>query len=71
MPAGRAPGGLTMEGIAASFKLAWARFTLDVDLRIPGRGVTVLFGGSGSGKTSVLRCIAALVRPPPHAQDLQ
>ena len=64
MAARRSPGGLTMDGITASFKLGWARFTLDVDLSIPGRGVTVLFGRSGSGKTSVLRCIAGLERAP-------
>lgn len=35
-------------------------FTLDVDTEIPGHGVTAFFGRSGSGKTSVLRCIAGL-----------
>ncbi len=35
-------------------------FVLDVDLRLPGRGVTVLFGNSGCGKTSLLRGIAGL-----------
>jgi molybdate transport system ATP-binding protein len=39
-------------------------FTLDVDLRLPGRGITVLFGASGSGKTTVLRCVAGLERAP-------
>jgi molybdate transport system ATP-binding protein len=37
-------------------------FVLDVDLRLPGRGVTVLFGDSGCGKTSLLRGIAGLDR---------
>lgn len=37
-----------------------ADFTLDVDLRLPGSGITVLFGRSGSGKTSVLRGVAGL-----------
>ncbi|MDD5140117.1 MAG: ATP-binding cassette domain-containing protein [Verrucomicrobiales bacterium] len=32
------------------------------DLRIGG-GITVLFGASGSGKTTVLRCLAGLERP--------
>ena len=29
---------------------------------MPGRGVTGLFGASGSGKTTALRCIAGLCR---------
>jgi molybdate transport system ATP-binding protein len=37
-------------------------FRLDVDLELPGRGITALFGASGSGKTTVLRCVAGLER---------
>ncbi|MGI9250829.1 MAG: molybdenum ABC transporter ATP-binding protein [Pseudohongiellaceae bacterium] len=37
-------------------------FTLDIQLRIPATGVTTIFGESGSGKTSLLRCIAGLTR---------
>lgn len=37
-----------------------AGFSLEVDLRLPPAGITVLFGHSGSGKTSVLRCVAGL-----------
>ncbi|MCK9529581.1 MAG: molybdenum ABC transporter ATP-binding protein [Gammaproteobacteria bacterium] len=37
-------------------------FSVDVDLRLPGRGVTALFGPSGSGKTTALRLIAGLER---------
>lgn len=40
-------------------------FTLDVDLPLPGRGVTALFGPSGCGKTTLLRAVAGLVRPRP------
>ncbi|MFZ5567366.1 MAG: molybdenum ABC transporter ATP-binding protein [Pseudomonadota bacterium] len=39
-----------------------ADFDLQVDLQLPARGITVLFGASGSGKTSVLRCVAGLER---------
>lgn len=39
---------------------AFATFQLQVELTLPGRGVSVLFGQSGSGKTSLLRCIAGL-----------
>ncbi len=45
-------------------KLNRADFVLDVDLELPGRGITVLFGVSGSGKTSLLRCVAGLERTP-------
>jgi molybdate transport system ATP-binding protein len=35
-------------------------FALSVGLSLPGRGVTALYGHSGSGKTTCLRCIAGL-----------
>ncbi|WP_374416041.1 molybdenum ABC transporter ATP-binding protein [Ectopseudomonas oleovorans] len=49
--------------IRARFLVKHPGFTLDVDLDLPGRGVTALFGHSGSGKTSCLRCFAGLDRP--------
>ncbi len=52
-------------GIAACFTIEYpgqAGFRLEVDLALPGRGVSALFGQSGSGKTTVLRCIAGLER---------
>ncbi|MFI7836012.1 molybdenum ABC transporter ATP-binding protein [Pseudomonas asiatica] len=48
--------------IVARLKLARDDFTLDVDLHLPGRGISALFGHSGSGKTSCLRCLAGLER---------
>lgn len=48
--------------IHARFRLVHPGFALDVDLRLPGQGVTALFGHSGSGKTSCLRCVAGLER---------
>ncbi len=50
------------DGIRARFRLDYAGFVLDVDLQLPGRGVTALFGHSGSGKTTCLRCVAGLER---------
>jgi len=41
--------------ITARFQLDYGNFTLDVDLQLPGTGITVLFGHSGSGKTRLLR----------------
>lgn len=49
--------------IQARFKIKRCGFTLDVDLHLPGRGITVLQGSSGSGKTTVLRCMAGLEPP--------
>ena len=48
--------------VAARFALAWPDFALDVDLDLPGSGVTALFGQSGCGKTTLLRCMAGLER---------
>ena len=42
--------------------LTYSAFALKVDLQLPGRGVTALYGHSGSGKTTCLRCIAGLER---------
>lgn len=47
-------------------QLARAAFTLDVDLDLPANGIAVLFGVSGSGKTSLLRGVAGL-EPTPRA----
>jgi molybdate transport system ATP-binding protein len=53
------------QGIQARFRLSYDQvptrnFELDVDIDIPGQGITAIFGESGSGKTSFLRCIAGL-----------
>ncbi|RRJ83511.1 molybdenum ABC transporter ATP-binding protein [Aestuariirhabdus litorea] len=45
-----------------SFHSRLGEFDLDLSLSLPERGVTALFGRSGSGKTSLLRCIAGLHR---------
>lgn len=49
-----------MSAIAARFKLDYSGFGLDVDLALPGHGVTAVFGPSGCGKTTLLRCMAGL-----------
>ena len=41
---------------------SYSGFSLDLDLQLPGKGVTALYGHSGSGKTTCLRCIAGLER---------
>lgn len=47
-------------GIQARFACHFGAFTLDVDLNLPGSGLTALFGHSGCGKTTLLRCMAGL-----------
>jgi molybdate transport system ATP-binding protein len=53
---------MTTSAITARLALARAGFTLDVDLRLPGHGISALFGPSGCGKTTVLRALAGLER---------
>ena len=53
-----------MSQIRATFRIDRGDFKLDVDLALPGHGVTALFGHSGSGKTTVLRAIAGLEHAP-------
>jgi len=49
-------------GLKARFKVNYPGFDLDVSLDVPGRGITALFGHSGSGKTTCLRAVAGLER---------
>lgn len=49
-----------MSQLHARFTLQRADFALDLDLQLPGTGVSALFGASGSGKTTCLRAIAGL-----------
>lgn len=48
--------------IRAKFRVDRKGFQLDVDLKLPGSGITALFGQSGSGKTTCLRAMAGLER---------
>ncbi len=41
---------------------ARSRFELDVDFELAAKGITALYGQSGAGKSSILRCIAGLER---------
>lgn len=53
-----------MTEIVARFSTRLGDFSLDVDLQLPGQGVIALFGHSGSGKTTILRCLAGLEHVP-------
>ena len=48
--------------IRARFCVERGSFRLDVDVHLPGYGVSALFGHSGSGKTTCLRAMAGLER---------
>ena len=48
--------------ISVRYELQRRDFSLDVDVDIPMRGITGVFGESGAGKTALLRCIAGLER---------
>jgi molybdate transport system ATP-binding protein len=52
----------TSSALQIRLRLPRADFALDVDLFLPRQGISVLFGASGSGKTSLLRCVAGLER---------
>jgi molybdate transport system ATP-binding protein len=48
--------------IHARYDLERGGFSLSVDIEIPMRGITGVFGQSGCGKTTLLRCMAGLER---------
>ena len=50
------------KGLVAALTLRRAASTIVLDVALPARGVTALFGPSGAGKTSCLRMIAGLER---------
>jgi molybdate transport system ATP-binding protein len=52
----------TPGAIRAAFRGTLGSFALDAAFDVPATGITGLFGRSGCGKTSVLRCIAGLQR---------
>ena len=52
--------------LSVTLSLARPDFSLEVELELPARGITVLFGPSGAGKTTILRCIAGLERARGH-----
>lgn len=55
---------MTENKLQIEYALRRDAFRLTVDLDLPMRGVTALFGPSGAGKTTLLRLVAGLEHPP-------
>lgn len=53
---------MSLAELTLNARLDRGGFALDVQLTLPGHGITALFGPSGSGKTSCLRVLAGLER---------
>ena len=49
-----------MSNLHLKIKMSRPVFKLDLDLQLPGLGITAIFGPSGSGKTTLLRAVAGL-----------
>ena len=54
----------TIPPIEVRLQLQRCGFALDIDMQLPGRGITALFGPSGCGKTTCLRAMAGLEHAP-------
>ncbi len=56
------PPAQTDSPVKVAFGLQRGSFAMQLDLHLPGRGVSALFGHSGAGKTTILRALAGLER---------
>jgi molybdate transport system ATP-binding protein len=50
--------------IHLQINIARSAFQLNLDIQLPGQGITAIFGPSGSGKTTFLRAVAGLEKNP-------
>jgi ATP-binding cassette subfamily B protein len=62
---GEAPPGLEIRDLTFCYPDAGSPALTGVSLQVPAGGTLGLFGATGSGKTTLVRCIARLYNPPP------
>ncbi len=60
--AGALPGSLLIKGLRKEYR-AGQPVLKDISLAIEGRGITAIIGPSGTGKSTLIRCINRLVDP--------
>lgn len=56
-------GGQPMNTLRVRFNKVLGNTQLNVDLTLPGKGITAVFGRSGAGKTSLINVISGLIAP--------
>ncbi len=57
-----------MNALDIDIRLSRGSFRLEANIRVPGDGITVVFGPSGSGKSSLLSAIAGLTECDGHVR---
>ncbi|EPP5811796.1 TPA: molybdenum ABC transporter ATP-binding protein ModC [Vibrio vulnificus] len=52
-----------MKGLQVAFKQTLGHVVFDIELQLPSKGVSAIFGRSGAGKTSIINVISGLTQP--------
>ena len=60
-----------MSQLIVNFDVTYPSFHLKVNVTLPAKGITTIFGQSGCGKTTLLRCLAGLERSPTGTMILE
>lgn len=64
LPAPTAPPGLRIEKLSYRYPGSDRDVLVDVSVEVPAHGVLGVFGATGSGKTTLVRCLLRLCDPP-------